>query len=289
MPGINQEKRKAAGEEKDRPMSPLGFVKDGVNMNYYDDKKLQDAVTPFIVENIERLIGDGFKRDRIRRPHFKWDPRVIKTLVDVAWPATLQFVIQSGSWIIVGRLVAETGSTEAVAGYQVAMRNIVFFILPAWGLSNAAAALVGQNLGAGEPGRAEKSAMLTMKYNAMFMAAVMLIFLFLATPIMNIFTKEPAVHEYGVLALQIIGAGYIFYGIGMVMIQSLNGAGDTKAPTWINFAGFWLFQIPLAYTLAKGFNLGPVGAFIAIPVAETAIAIAAYIIFRKGRWKTIKV
>ncbi|HEY6504971.1 MAG TPA: MATE family efflux transporter [Chitinophagaceae bacterium] len=226
---------------------------------------------------------------KVRAVHFKWDVPVLKTLVEVGWPATLQFVIQSGSWIVVGRLVAETGSTEAVAGYQVAIRNIVFFILPAWGLSNAAATLVGQNLGAGQPDRAERSALLTTKYNAIFMAAVMLLFLLFASPIMSIFTKEPAVHHYGVLSLQIIGAGYIFYGIGMVMIQALNGAGDTRTPTWINFVGFWLFQIPLAYILAKGFGLGPVGAFIAIPVAETAIAIAGYIVFKRGKWKEVKV
>lgn len=226
---------------------------------------------------------------KVKRIHFKWDLPVIKTLFEVGWPATLQFVIQSGSWIVIGRLVAETGSTEGVAGYQVAIRNIVFFILPAWGLSNAAATLVGQNLGAKQPGRAEESALLTMKYNAAFMAGVMLLFLFLSSPIISIFTRDPGVHHYGALALQIIGAGYIFYGIGMVMIQALNGAGDTKTPTLINFAGFWLFQIPLAYALAKGLEMGPVGAFIAIPVAESAIAIAAYIYFRKGRWKKIQV
>ncbi|MBL7738418.1 MAG: MATE family efflux transporter [Chitinophagaceae bacterium] len=226
---------------------------------------------------------------KVKPIHFKWDVPVIKTLIDVGWPATLQFIIQSGSWIVVGRLVAETGSTDGVAGYQVAIRNIVFFILPAWGLSNAAATLVGQNLGANQPDRAERSALLTMKYNAIFMAGVMLLFLLFSPPIISIFTKDPEVHRYGVLALQIIGAGYIFYGIGMVMIQALNGAGDTKAPTWINFVGFWLFQIPLAYILAKGFDLGPVGAFIAIPVAETAIAIAAYFVFKKGKWKEVKV
>lgn len=226
---------------------------------------------------------------KIRPVHFKWDVPVIRTLIEVGWPATLQFVIQSGSWIVLGRLVAETGHTGAFAGYQLAIRNIVFFILPAWGLSNAAATLVGQNLGAGQPARAERSALLTTKYNAIFMSGVMLLFLLFASPIISIFTKEPDVHHYGVLALQIIGAGFIFYGIGMVMIQSLNGAGDTKAPTWINFVGFWLFQIPLAYTLAKGFDMGPVGAFTAVPIAETGIAIAAYFVFKKGKWKTVKV
>ena len=194
-----------------------------------------------------------------------------------------------GPLAVLAALVAYTGGTDASAGYQVAIRNVVFFILPAWGLSNAAATLVGQNLGAKQPERAEQSVLLTMKYNAIFMAAVMLLFLFLASPIISIFTKDPEVHRFGVLSLQIIGSGYIFYGIGMVMIQSLNGAGDTKTPTWINFIGFWLFQIPLGYLLAKTFGLGPLGAFIAIPVAESAIALAAWYYFKKGKWKEVKV
>ncbi len=225
----------------------------------------------------------------IRWPHFKWDKPLIKHLFEVAWPATLQFFIQSGSWIILAWLVSNTGGTDASAGYQVAIRNVVFFILPAWGLSNAAATLVGQNLGAKQPDRAEQSVLLTTKYNIIFMAAVMLLFLFFSSPIISIFTKEPEVHKFGVLSLQIIGAGYIFYGIGMVMMQALNGAGDTKTPTWINFIGFWLFQIPLGYLLAKTFNMGPVGAFIAIPVAEILIAIAAWYYFKKGKWKEVVV
>jgi putative MATE family efflux protein len=226
---------------------------------------------------------------KIKPVHFKWDPPVIKTLVQVAWPATLQFVIQSGSWIVLTILVANTGGTEASAGYQIAIRNMVFFILPAWGLSNAAATLVGQNLGAGQPDRAERSVLLTTKYNAIFMGIVMFVFLFFASPIVSVFSKEPQVHYFGTLALQVLASGYIFYGIGMVMIQSLNGAGDTKTPTWINFIGFWLFQIPFAYLLAVGFKMGPVGAFIGIPVTETAIAIAAFILFKKGKWKLVKV
>ena len=225
----------------------------------------------------------------IRWPHFKWDKPLIKHLFEVAWPATLQFFIQSGSWIILAWLVSNIGGTDASAGYQVAIRNVVFFILPAWGLSNAAATLVGQNLGAKQPDRAEQSVLLTTKYNIIFMAAVMLLFLFFSSPIISIFTKEPEVHKFGVLSLQIIGAGYIFYGIGMVMMQALNGAGDTKTPTWINFIGFWLFQIPLGYLLAKTFSMGPVGAFIAIPVAEILIAIAAWYYFKKGKWKEVVV
>lgn len=233
------------------------------------------------------LTGTGIIK--VKASHFKWDLPVVKTLIDVAWPATFQFIIQSGSWIALGILVATTGGTEATAGYQVAIRNIVFFILPAWGLSNAAATLVGQNLGAKQPDRAERSVLLTTKYNAVFMAGVMLLFLLLASPIISIFTDEPEVHRYGTLALQVIGSGYIFYGIGMVMIQALNGAGDTRTPTWINFVGFWLFQIPLAYVLAKTFAMGPLGAFLAVPIAETAIALIAFYYFKKGKWKLVQV
>ena len=230
----------------------------------------------------------GKRTIKINKQHFYWDLPVVKTLLGVTWPATFQFFIQSGSWIFLTWLVSSTGSTDASAGYQVAIRNVVFFILPAWGLSNAAATLVGQNLGANQPERAEQSVWLTAKYNAAFMAIVMLLFLFFASPIISIFTKEPEVHHYGTLALQIIGAGYIFYGIGMVMIQALNGAGDTKTPTWINIFGFWLFQIPLAYLLAKNFAMGPTGAFIAIPVAEAVLAIAAWYFFKRGKWKKVK-
>jgi putative MATE family efflux protein len=231
----------------------------------------------------------GSRSIKMKLSHFKWDAPIIKTLFEVAWPATLQFFIQSGSWIVLAWLVSVTGGTEASAGYQVAIRNVVFFILPAWGLSNAAATLVGQNLGAKEPLRAEQSVLLTTKYNAIFMAGVMLLFIFFASPIISIFTKEPGVHRFGVLSLQIIGSGYVFYGIGMVMIQALNGAGDTKTPTWINFICFWLFQIPLGYLLAKTFGLGPVGAFLAIPIAETLIALTAWYYFKKGKWKSVQV
>jgi putative MATE family efflux protein len=226
---------------------------------------------------------------RLRAAHFKYDPALLKSIVRIGWPATLQFLIGSGSWIILTRLVAETGGTTASAGYQIAIRNFVFFILPAWGLSNAAATLVGQNLGAKNPLRAEQSVNLTAKYSVIFMGTVMLIFLFLPQVILRIYTSDEAVIRVGALALRWVGTGFIFYGIGMVMTQALNGAGDTKTPTWISFFCFWLFQVPLAYTLAIGFHLKATGAFIAIPVAETAIALVAWYFFRKGKWKTISV
>jgi putative MATE family efflux protein len=226
---------------------------------------------------------------KIHSSHFIWDTSLIKSIVNIGWPATFQFLIASGSWIVLSKLVAETGGTAASAGYQIAMRNVVFFILPAWGLSNAAATLVGQNLGAKEIKRAEQSVFLTAKYNAIFMSFVMLLFIFFAEPIIGFFTNDPQVALYGKLALQIIGTGYTFYGIGMVMTQALNGAGDTKTPTVINLIGFWLIQIPLGYFLAMGLDLKSTGAFIAIPMAETLIALLAWYFFKKGRWKVIKI
>jgi putative MATE family efflux protein len=226
---------------------------------------------------------------RMRAIHFRYDARLFKSIVTIGWPATLQFLIGSGSWIFLARLVAETGGTTATAGYQIALRNFVFFILPAWGISNAAATLVGQNLGAKNPQRAEQSVYLTAKYSTLFMGTVMFLFVFLSDSIIRIYTREEDVIRYGALALRWIASANIFYGIGMVMIQALNGAGDTKTPTWISFFCFWLIQIPLAYTLAIGFHLRATGAFIAIPVAETLIALVAWYFFRKGKWKTIKV
>lgn len=221
--------------------------------------------------------------------HFTLDSPIIKSIVNIGWPATFQFIIASGSWIILARLVAETGGTTASAGYQIAIRNVVFFILPAWGLSYAAATLVGQNLGAKQVDRAVKSVMLTAKYNAVFMSFVMVLFIFCSGPIIRFYTSDEAVIAYGVQALQIIGSAYIFYGISMVMTQALNGAGDTKTPTMINFVCFWLFQIPLAYFLAKTLDLKTTGAFMAVPIAETLIALVAWYYFRKGKWKLIQV
>lgn len=233
-----------------------------------------------------------FKGKSILKFHasfFKIDVVIIKNIINIAWPATFQFIIASGSWIVIARLVAETGGTTASAGYQIAIRNVVFFILPAWGLSNAAATLVGQNLGAKQIKRAEQSVLLTAKYNAIFMSFVMLLFVFFAHPIVQIFTDNPSIAKYGARALQIIGAGYIFYGMGMVMVQALNGAGDTRTPTIINFVCFWLFQIPFGYFLSKGLELKSTGAFIAIPIAETLIALIAWYYFKKGKWKEVKV
>ena len=221
--------------------------------------------------------------------HFTFKTDVIKSIIKIGWPATLQFIIASGSWIALMRLVAQTGGTAASAGYQIAIRNVVFFILPAWGLSNAAATLVGQNLGAKHIDRAEQSAMLTTKYNIIFMSFVMVLFLIFAHPIVSFFTNDAAIAGYAAQSLRIFGSGYFFYGIGMTMTQALNGAGDTRTPTIINFVCFWVFQIPLAYFLAKGLDLKATGAFLATPIAETIVAIVALYYFKKGKWKVVKV
>lgn len=222
---------------------------------------------------------------KIKASHFTPDFKVIKSLVSIATPGIFQFVIASCSWIFLAQLVATTGGDEGSAGYQTALRLMMFFMLPAWGLSNAASTLVGQNLGAKDVKRAEDAVMKTVLYNVIFMLSVSLIFFFLSDWLVSFFTTDAEIIAVAKQALHIMSIGFIFYGVGMVMINAFNGAGDTWTPTWVNLFGFWLFQIPLAYFLAKYLEMGPKGVFIAIPVAETAITIAAFILFKKGKWK----
>ena len=231
----------------------------------------------------------GTNNLKIEARHFGIDWDIIRSILKIGTTTAGQFIIASCSWIVLTHIVAETDGTSASAGYSVAMRNIVFFILPAWGLSNAAATLVGQNLGANKPERAEQSVYLTAKYSAIFMAMVAALFILLPEPIIRIFTHEEPVIAYGIKALRIIGAGFIFYGVGMVYTQALNGAGDSRIPTIINLICFWAIQIPLAYFLVKGLNMDSTGVFIAIPTSETLIAVLGYIYFKCGKWKTVKV
>jgi putative MATE family efflux protein len=221
--------------------------------------------------------------------YFIPDLEQIKALVKIAAPGVLQFVIASCSWIFLAQLVATTGGDHGSAGYQTALRIMMFFILPAWGLSNAAATLVGQNLGAKKIERAEKSVFTTAKYNVIFMAIITVITLFFASSLISFFTNDLIIQKIAVEALQTMCLGYVFYGIGMVLINTFNGAGDTWTPTMINFFGFWLFQIPLAYLLSKYYKMGPTGVFIAIPIAETAITLASIVLYKRGKWKRIKV
>ncbi|WP_118973593.1 MATE family efflux transporter [Taibaiella koreensis] len=226
---------------------------------------------------------------KIKIGHFIPDFKVIRALVGIATPGIFQFVIASCSWIFLAELVATTGGDAGSAGYQTALRLMMFFMLPAWGLSNAAATLVGQNLGAQNVQRAEQSVMKTVKYNVLFMLAVSIIFFLLGGWLVSFFSNDESIRSVARTALMIMSTGFIFYGIGMVMINAFNGSGDTWTPTWVNLFGFWTFQIPLAYLLAKYLEWGPKGVFVSIPVAETAITIAAFILFKRGRWKKKKV
>jgi Na+-driven multidrug efflux pump len=182
------------------------------------------------------------------------------------------------------RIVSSFGSV-VVAGYTVGIRIILFAILPSWGLSGAAATLVGQNLGAQKPDRAEQSVWKTGLYNMLFLGAVAVVFVVFPEPIIRLFTNDPAVVPFGVDCLRIVSYGNLAYAYGMVMVQSFNGAGDTFTPTVVNIFGYWLFQIPVAYFLSFRTPLGPKGVYAAIPIAETAIAIVGVALFRRGRWK----
>ncbi|CAM4328602.1 MATE family efflux transporter [Zobellia nedashkovskayae] len=213
---------------------------------------------------------------------------VMLNLIKVSLGGIAQFLIGTSSWVFLMRMMSEFGS-EVLAGYTIAIRVMLFTLMPSWGMSNAAATLVGQNLGAQQPDRAETSVWKTGKYNAYFMGAVSLVYLFFSYDIVGWFSANPVVVENGGLCLQIIAVGYIFYAYGMVVTQAFNGAGDTGTPTKINLIAFWLFQLPFAYLMAIIFNLGPMGVFIAITAAEVLLAIISMIWFKKGNWKKVSV
>jgi putative MATE family efflux protein len=213
------------------------------------------------------------------------DLAVIVGILKVSLGGVLQFLIATASWVFLVRIVSHFGS-DAVAGYTIAIRIVMFTMLPAWGLSNAAATLVGQNLGAKQATRAEVSVWTITKYNLAFMLTVALAFYFFSANIISLFTDSKSVIEYGTQCLQFVAYGYGFYAVGMTLVQAFNGAGDTMTPTVINFVCYWLLQIPMAYWLAISLKIGPAGVFAAIPLASLFIAFLAFIVFRKGRWKT---
>ena len=230
----------------------------------------------------------GSTRIRLALKDFVVNIRVMINLIRVSLGGIGQFIIGTSSWIFLMRIISEFGS-EVLAGYTIAIRVIMFTMMPAWGLSNAAATLVGQNLGANQPERAETSVWKTAKYNAFFMVSVSIIYLLFAKTIVGWFSVDPEVLKYGALSLQIVTIAYFLFAYGMTVTMAFNGAGDTRTPTIINFFCFWVFQLPFAYFTALLLDWGPIGVFLAIALAESLIAIIAIIWFKKGKWKMIKV
>jgi putative MATE family efflux protein len=230
----------------------------------------------------------GTERIRVLRRQLKINVDVLVRLLRVSLMGIFQFAIANVSWIGLVRIVSIFGSA-ALAGYTIAIRIVIFVILPSWGLSNAAATLVGQNLGAKRPDRAEQSVWRTGFYNMIFLGSIGVFFILFATPVVSIFTNDPEVIPLAATCLRIVSCGNIGFAYGMVMLQAFNGAGDTLTPTWVNLFGFWFLEIPLAYFLAIHTHLQANGAYVAIVVAEAAIATAGAILFRRGRWKLQKI
>lgn len=228
------------------------------------------------------------KRFQIKREHWKLDTDRFIRLYKLSRVAVLQFTIGTTSWLGLMVVVASFGS-EAVAGYTIAIRVIIFALLPAIGLANAAATLVGQNLGAGQPERAERSVWSAAFYNAIFQTTIGIFFVIFAEPVAAIFTAEPQVLGYATDALRIISYGFLFYAVGMVLETSFNGAGDAWTPTYLNFVIFWLFEVPLAYVLANYAGMGVHGVFWAITIAFSVLAVVSAILFRRGSWKSKEV
>lgn len=213
---------------------------------------------------------------------------VMLNLLRVSIGGIGQFLIGTSSWVFLMRIMSEFGS-EVLAGYTIAIRVMLFTLMPAWGMSSAAASLVGQNLGAKKPERAEQSVWKTAVYGSVFMGFVSIIYLVLAPQIIQLFNETSDVVKYGSLCLRILTAPFVFYGFGMIVLNAFNGAGDTKTPTYINFVCFWLLQLPFAYVAAMTLNYGPVGVFWAIALGELVMTIISVIWFKKGYWKLIKV
>lgn len=230
------------------------------------------------------LLSSGKYRIRLYWESLKLKFGVMWNLLKVSGGGILQNLIATSSWILLVRIIAVSGP-DAIAGYTIAIRIIVFLLLPAWGLSNAAATLVGQNLGAKHPDRAEKSVWITSYVNMVFMGVMGVLLAVFPEFWIRLFITETNVVANGMLALRIISFGFLFYGMGMVLVQGFNGSGDTGTPTRINLFSFWLFEIPLAYLLAIVLNMGLTGACISIVLAESMLAVIALILFRKGKWK----
>jgi len=225
---------------------------------------------------------------RIGRQHLGIDGAVMGNLIRIASSGVGQLLISTTSWIGLTKLMSPFGS-RALAGFAVAMRVVMFAILPAWGLSNAAATLVGQNLGAKQPERAEAAVWTAARYNLYFLGSLGLVFVIFAERVVGLFPGEPGVHAYAADALRIVGLGFPFYAYGLVVSSAFNGAGDTWTPTLMNFFCFWIWEVPLGWTLARVVGIGPRGVFIAVALAFSTLAVVSVLVFRRGRWKTQQV
>lgn len=250
-----------------------------------------------VATNIGRGIGvlyqlwhlAGFNsRVRVRLRHLKPVLQDVRAVLATGGNGIVQYAIGMTSWIGLFKILAAFGSA-ALAGYTIAGRIVMFVLMPAWGLANAGATLVGQNLGAGKPERAEEAVWIATRFNAMFLGVVGLGFVLFAGPLVRVFTDDPAVLEHGIRALWIMSLGFPLYAAGMCLEAAFNGAGDTWTPTRINFFCYWLGQIPLAWLLAKSFGLGSTGVFMAVPISFSVLAVWSLLLFRRGRWKEQRV
>ena len=227
-------------------------------------------------------------RLRLERRHLRFQPALLAQLVRLSGTGVLQIFVATSSWIVLTRILASFG-TLPVAGYTVALRIVIFALLPAWGLSNAAATMVGQSLGAAKPERAERAVWMAGVADMVVLGLTGLLFILFAPPLVGFFTTDPEVLRWGVLCLRIVGIGFPFYALGMVLVQSFNGAGDPWTPTLVNLGCFWILELPLAWLLSHGLGHGPVGVFVAIALAESSLAVVSALVFRRGRWKTKQV
>ncbi len=247
-----------------------------------------------IATTVGRGVGVGYQFWKLNHPDSRvrvdWRririvPPIMARLARVSGIGILQYLVGTASFLGLVRIIALFGAT-ALAGYTIAVRVIIFVLLPAWGMGNAAATLVGQNLGAGDTDRAEKSVWLTALCNSLFLGVVSVILIFFAEPLVGFFSGDPQVNQVAARSLRIFSYSYVFWGYGMITVLAFNGAGDTTTPTWINFLVYWVLQLPLAYGLSVTLGMGPRGVFIAVAIAQAALAIVGVLAFRRGTWKT---
>jgi len=236
-----------------------------------------------VVYQLYRL-RKGTAHFNVRREHLRLEPGTMLAMLRVSGLGMFQVFVGTTSWLVLARIVASFGSV-ATAGYTIAMRIILFALLPSWGLGNAAATLVGQSLGAKKPERGEQAVWTAARYNMVFLGSVGLLFFFAAEPLIGLFTQDAAAAGYGVECLRIVSSGFLFYAFGMVLQQAFNGAGDTMTPTLMNLGCFWVLELPVAWLLAGPMGMGPRGAFLSVTVSYCLLAVVSLLLFRRGRWK----